>query len=242
MKPKLASCRIACLLAILALVGGRASAASESPDSLSAGSGLQFEWSGTYASWYSFQGLDYSNRRPVFQPEAKGTLGGVSLGVWGNLDQSSGDPNEVDVTLRYGWEYTGVSGGVGYVNLQYPNRPDWEPSQELFAEGELDGAIQASASVHWDVDSGRGRYWALGAGHEFSRSGVGLGVKLYAQEHYYEMTGISAIETRASVHRTWAGVEWEPAVSWLWTWENGDLRGADAVKPGLLISVGVSPP
>ena len=62
------------------------------------------------------------------------------------------------------------------------------------------------------------------------------------QEHYYGMSGISALETRASIRRTWAGVDWEPAISRLWTWENGDFRGSNAVAPGWLVSLSFSPP
>ena len=242
MRPRRACDWILCLLGAIALTAGPLRASAAPPDSASSEPAFHVECSGTYASWYSFQGFDYSNRRPVFQPELKGTLGPVSVGVWGNLDQSSGNLDEVDMTYRFGWEGAHTSGGLGYVNLQYPNRPDGEPSQEIFAEGELSGPIQASASVHWDVDRGRGRYWALGVGHEISAPAIGLGVKLYAQEHYYGLTGISAIETRASVRRTWGGVEWEPAVSRLWTWRNGDLRGEDAVEAGWLLSVSFSPP
>ena len=236
---------IACLLALFALAASPPSARAEAgaPDS-SAAPAFQFECSGTYASWYSFQGLDYSNRKPVFQPEVKGTLKGVSLGVWGNLDQSSQEMNEVDVTLRYGWEGKRASGGIGYVNLQYPNRAGWAPSQEVFAEGALEGPVQTSGAVHWDVDSGDGPYGALGVGREITKSTItiGLGLKLYAQEHYYGLSGISALETRACIRRTWAGMEWEPAVSRLWTWENGDFRGSNAVAPGWLVSLSFSPP
>jgi hypothetical protein len=235
----------ACLLAALALaLGPHPAGAEPDPADSSAEPAFHFECSGTYASWYSFQGFDYSNRKPVFQPEVKGTLKAFSAGVWGNLDQSSELMNEVDVTLRYDWEGKRASGGLGYVNLQYPNRPDWTPSQEIFAEGNLEGPVQTSASVHWDVESGDGPYGALGVGREITKSTItlGLGVKLYAQEHYYGLSGISALETRASVRRTWAGVDWEPAISRLWTWENGDFRGPNAVAPGWLISLSFSPP
>lgn len=49
----------------------------------------------TYASWYSFQGFDYSNRRPVFQPGLTGTVKGVSIGVWGKLDQLGTFPGDL---------------------------------------------------------------------------------------------------------------------------------------------------
>ena len=219
-------------------------AAEAAEDSSESASGLGFECSGTYASWYSFQGFDYSDRKPVVQPEAKVSLRSLSVALWGNLDQATENLNELDTTVRWDWEHKKASGGAGYVNLRYPTREGWEPSQELFVEGALDGPVQASANLHWDVQSGRGAYGCLGLGHEIERSSVTFGVeaKLYAQTHYYGLTGISAAETRLSLRRTWAGMEWEPALSRIWTWENGDFRAEDVVVPGWLVSLSFSPP
>lgn len=213
------------------------------PDSLRKEGPVRFEWDATYASWYSFQGFDYSNHRPVLQPELSATMSGFSVGVWGNLDQSQGELNEMDATFRWDGEAGRVSGGLGYVHLQYPNRTGWNPSQELLGEISLDALLQPSASVHWDVDQGRGAYATLGIGGEIplaSTSAV-LAAKLYAQDRYYGVTGISALETRAGVRRVWGGMTWEPALSRLWSWENGDLRGPNAIASSWLFSVSVAP-
>jgi hypothetical protein len=218
--------------------------AAAGPDSLSEGDPFQLEWEATYASWYSFQGIDYSNRRPVFQPGLKGTLKRLSVGVWGNLDQSREELNEVDLTLEWGWESHHASGGLGYVNLQYPHRADWEPSQEVLGEVAFDAPLKPSASVHWDVDKGRGRYWTFGIEHEVPEPGAAilLAAKLYAQDHYYGMTGISAVETSVGIRRLWGGMVWEPSLARLWSWGNGDYQGANAAPAGWLLSVSVSPP
>jgi hypothetical protein len=249
---------VACSIAILVLAGGRPGAAADpapagppalepeaaAPDSMSAEGPVQLEWELTYASWYSFQGLDYSNRRPVLQPGLKGTLKGVSVGAWGNIDQSLGELNEADLTAQWAWERGRASGGLGYVNLQYPHRDDWEPSQEIFGEFAFDAPFQPSASVHWDVDKGRGRYWALGLGREIAGpvGTVQLVAKLYAQDRYYGVTGISALETRIGFQRVWGGVAWEPSLARVWSWTNGGFRGPDAVAAGWLISLSLSPP
>lgn len=250
---------LACFLVILALGGGprAASAADDQPpapapsvesdaggrDSLQQGGPIRFEWDATYASWYSFQGFDYSNHRPVLQPELSAAVKGFSIGAWGNLDQSLGELNEVDATLRWDWEASHLSGGLGYVNLQYPNRTGWSPSQELLGEVSLNAPLQPSASFHWDVDQGRGVYATLGIGGEIplAPASAVLAAKLYAQDRYYGVTGISALETRAGVRRVWGGMAWEPALSRLWSWKNGDFRGANAIASSWLFSVSLSP-
>ncbi len=86
----------------------------------------------------------------------------------------------------------------------------------------------------------------MGPGHwgeiPGSTATILLEAKLYAQDHYYGMTGISAVETRAGIRRTWGGVAWEPSLARLWSWKNGDYRGENAVAPGWLLSVPLSPP
>lgn len=213
-------------------------------DSTSEDGALQFGWAATYASWYSFQGLDYSNRRSVSQPEVSATLRGVSISAWGNFDHSRGELNEIDLTLQWDWEGERFSGGLGYANLQYPHRTDWEPSQEVIGEFAFAGPLEISASVHWDVDEGRGRYWEFGLGKEVEAPGATIvaGATLYFQDRYYELTGIPAIETRVGVRRVWGGVAWEPSLARLWTWENGDFEGSEAVEPGWLFRLSLSPP
>ena len=65
-----------------------AEAASGGETGESAPSAASFEWSTLYASRYAFQGLDYSEGRPVFQPSASASMQGFTLGLWGNADQA----------------------------------------------------------------------------------------------------------------------------------------------------------
>ncbi|HEY7727546.1 MAG TPA: hypothetical protein VID50_03755 [Candidatus Eisenbacteria bacterium] len=232
MRPRPVAIQLAAPLVIAAL------AATPLP-----GSSMELGWSATYASWYSFQGLDYSDRRPVLQPELECTLRGISLGLWGSFDQSREELNEADITLQWDWERGRLSGGLGYTNLQYPHRPDWRPSQEILADFAFDAMVAPSLSLHWDLDEGRGRYWALGIDHGLPGMprAVRVAERIYAQEDYYGMSGISAGETRVSVRGPWAGVVWEPALARVWCWENADFRGTDAVLPGWLLRVTLSP-
>jgi hypothetical protein len=202
----------------------------------------QVSWSATYASRYSFQGFDYSDGRPVLQPEVTGTLGALSVSLWGNLDQGRGELNEVDGTLRLGWTVGGVSAAAGYANLQYPNRPGWSPSQELFTEIEAGATLAPSLALHWDVDAGHGLYGALGLGAERALGGVawGLATRLYAQHRYYGTSGISGLETSAGAGLSWRDLAWRAELARLWTWENGGFSAAQAIPGGWLFRLTLS--
>ena len=196
----------------------------------------QISWSTTYASRYSFQGFDYSNGHPVLQPEVTGTMGAVSLNLWGNLDQIQGEITEVDATVQADWAVEALTVGVGYANLQYPNRVDRSPSQELFSEFVADLPLNPNAELHWDVDAAHGIYGSVGLGAERSFGGVtcGLGSHLYAQNKYYGLTGVSGLETSIGAGLSWHGIAWQGELARLWTWENGDFRNLQSVAGGWL--------
>lgn len=216
--------------------------AGEPPDSLGAHE-APLAWSATYASRYRFQGLDYSQGRPVLQPQVSGRLRGITLALWGNLDQDRRELNEADASLQGDRDFGSLSGALGYTYLRYPHR-DWEPTHEVFADLALAGPLQPALSVHWDVAAGRGRYWTLGFSHDIPRRGatVGLAAKLYAHEHYYGMTGIPALETSVSVMASWAGILFQPSLARLSTWENGHFRDDQTVSAGWVLSFTCSSP
>jgi len=223
----------------LFLFAGNARAQDSEPE----GRPVQFGWETTYASWYSFQGYDYSNRRPVLQPELSASVKNASISVWGNIDQARQEMNEVDVTLQWDWEGSRSSGSLGYASLQYPHREGWEPSQEIIGEIVLQGPLQPSASLHWDVDKGQGRYVELGIEGDLpaSSSSIVLAAKLYVQDHYYGTTGITAAEARVGFKHVWGGVAWEPYVARILSWKSGDVAAGEVV-PGWLFSLTLSPP
>ena len=211
-------------------------------DSLAAGP-VSFEWSATYASRYSFQGIDYSEGRPVLQPEATANVHGLALGVWINSDQTRRELNEIDASLQRSGTRGPLAYTVGYTHLSYPNR-DWSPTHELVTDLELDRWPHPSLSVHWDVGEGQGGYWAIGGAHEFTLHPgrtLGLGARVFAQQHYYGMTGIPAIETSVIAGLPWAGMSIQPALARQWAWENGQFRGDLATRPGWVFSITLSP-
>lgn len=203
----------------------------------------EFSWSAVYASRYSFQGIDYSDGRPVLQPSASVALRGLTAGFWGNVDQTRREFNEVDLTLQQEVGRGPVSAVLGYAYLHYPNRTDWAPTHEAYLDLGLEAPLAPTLSLHWDVDAGAGRYWTVGLVREFGLPAVtvALSTKLFAQEHYYGMSGIPALETGIALTGNWGPFEFQPAVGRQWTWENGDFRDDLALEPGWLVSLGIAP-
>ena len=216
--------------------GSPSAAEDASSDSLAE---TPITWSATLASRYSFQGLDYSEGRPVLQPQVSGSLRGLTLTAWGNLDQTRRELNEIDLSLQRDWSLKQLSVTLGYAHFRYPRHRDWDPTHEVLAELTVEAPLEPSLSVHWDVAAGLGRYWALGVNHviPWQHGSMALATRLYIHDHYYELTGIPALETSLSANATWAGISVQPTLSRLWTWPNGDFRGDQAVRGGWVVSL-----
>jgi hypothetical protein len=219
---------------------GAAVADAAKPDSLVE---KRVSWSATYASHYSYQGLDYSSSRPVLQPQVSARVLGSTLALWGNMDQATHELNEIDLSVQRDWSLHALSGDLGYTHLRYPNR-DWDPTHELFVDLNLAAPLDPSVSMHWDVAAGAGRTWALGVEHEFPVKPVALDLatKLYVHGHYYAMSGIPALETSLKGSVGGGGLSIQPTVSRLWTWPNGDYRGIAAVRRSWVIGIIVASP
>ncbi len=177
----------------------------------------------TYASKYSFQGIDRSASRPVLQPEVGMDMGELSVTAWGNYDQTQGVMNELDTRLWHPLDVGGWSGAWGYEYLRYFHDDARRPSQEVFTELSYKRAFTPSVRMHWDIDEGHGRYWTFGLARAIAKGGATttLAGRLHLQEHYYGMTGIPSAESAVALSR--AGME--VSLTRHWTWENGDFRG-----------------
>jgi hypothetical protein len=149
----------------------------------------------------------------------------------------------LDATVQYDWERGLASGAVGIAHLQYPNR-DWKPTQELVGSLALKALLEPTLDLHWDVAEGHGGYWAAGLSRGWPMSGASISLtsKLYGLEHYYGLSGISALETGVTLTSQWAGLTFEPSLQRQWTWENRDLFGENRISPGWLLALTVAPP
>ena len=108
---------------------------------------------------------------PVFQPAA--TLGykGASINVWGNLDldnvnDNSGEFNEIDLTLDYTHAIKEFSVSGGLIYYDFPNT-DFRSTLELYVAAGVDILLQPCITVYFDVDQAQGFYGTLGLSHSF---------------------------------------------------------------------------
>jgi hypothetical protein len=202
------------------------------------------EWGVTYASKYLFYGgFDYSEGKPVFQPQATAGWNGLSLQIWSNCDQARREVNELDVTIQHDWQRGRVSGVVGIAHLQYPHR-DWRPTQELIGTLALKAFLEPTLDLHWDVAEGQGGYWTAGLSRGWSipRASFSVTSKLYGLEHYYRLSGMTALETGVTVTSEWAGLSFESSLQRQWTRANRDLVGESRISPGWLLALTVASP
>ena len=91
-------------------------------------------WDVTLASKYLFQGIDYSDGKPVVQPEVILTVKDFSAIIWFNHNLDTGKSNEFDLYLQYDLEREDFTLTTGYAHYNYPHRKDWDPNEEVFVE------------------------------------------------------------------------------------------------------------
>jgi len=201
------------------------------------------QWSGaadlTFASRYLFQGIDYSNGKPVFQPNLRLAYKNFSVTAWGNYDIDWQQFNEFDFSFSWSAAYRVLSVTTGYVNLVYPNREGWDPSQEFFLNASLEAPLSPSMSWHYDFDAGTGSYVTLGVS-ESIQANTTVGANLFYQDGYYGMTGIPALELNVAYSLPVQSFTLKPSLSRMVTWENGDFRNGAGPEDAWLFAFNVS--
>lgn len=208
----------------------------EPPSSLSIG------WDITLASKYLFQGIDYSDGKPVVQPEATLTVKDLSAILWFNHDLHTTDSNEFDLYLQYSREVQALSLTAGYAHYNYPHREGWTPSQEVFIDISSSVPLNPSLSTHYDFDAGKGTYFTLGISHEIELSlgALSLGTNLFYQNNYYEATGFPSMEFNGGLGYSIRSFTITPSISYFLTWDNGDFQKDSAVPDTWLFSINVA--
>jgi len=196
----------------------------------------------SFASRYLFQGIDYSNGKPVLNPEIDLGAGPLGAKLWVNHDLDLRVSNEFDFSMFHAWSAKKFSFSAGYTYLWYPHRDGWDPSQELYLEASREGALNPSLSVHYDFDAGMGTYSTLGLSHGFERrfGTLSLGANLFYQDHYYGLTGFPSSEWNAHLEKSFKHVTLTPSISRFVTWTNGDFRDENAVKSAWLFSLQIA--
>jgi len=198
-------------------------------------------WDVTIASKYLFQGIDYSDGKPVIQPEAILTVKGFSAILWFNHDLHSSKSNEFDLYLQYDIERENLTLTSGYAHYNYPHRGGWEPSQEVFMNISYSAPLNPSLSIHYDFDAGKGSYYTFNINRD-TASMIGelsLGMNLFYQSNYYESTGFPSVEFNISTEYPVRSFTISPSVSYFITWDNADFSGDSSVPDTWLFSLNI---
>lgn len=206
---------------------------------------FSFGWDITLASKYLFQGRDYSDGEPVIQPEVILTYKDLSAILWFNHDLHKKESDEFDLYLQYNREIGNLTLTTGYGHFNYPHREGWDPSQEVFIDLSYNSLLNPSLSIHYDFDAGGGSYSTLGIGHgiETPVGALSLGINLFYQGNYYELTGFPSMEFNGNMEYSIGSFTITPSVSYFLTWDNGDFRedGPEGTVPDTwLFSINVA--
>lgn len=194
---------------------------------------FSFSWDITLASKYLFQGRDYSNGKPVVQPEFTVTFKDFSAILWSNYDLHIKEANEFDLYLQYSREMEKLLLTTGYAHFNYPHRDGWAPSQEVFIELSSNVILSPLFSVHYDFDAGKGSYSTLGINHDMETSlgALSFVINLFYQDNYYGLSGFPSIEFNGGLEHSIGSFSITPAISYFLTWDNGDFRGGGPEGP-----------
>ena len=105
----------------------------------------------------------------VMQPGASTTIGGFTLGVWGNVDMTNENGEEWEFTeVDYYVDYSGdlaegIGYSIGYIYYEFPQAGG--DTQEVYAGMSFDTFLSPSVTWYYDFDAVDGSYVAFGLGH-----------------------------------------------------------------------------
>lgn len=151
------------------------------------------------AAWFSryiWHGLDFSNQKPVLQPEVIVSLSKISAIFWFNYDfQTFNAVNEYDMTLQYTDTLGPVGIKFGYSSFTYPHR-GWPDSKEVWIQGSYNGGLNPVLNIHDDFGSENGWYSSLGISHDFDLpiGTLAPSALLHYHAHCYGGTGFPSAE------------------------------------------------
>lgn len=180
----------------------------------------------TFASKYIWQGLDYSDGKPVIQPEVSFGYKELSATVWFNYNIDKKVLDEMDLYLQYSKSLEALNITGGYAHFNYPHRDGWKPSEEVFATMSYSALIKPSLEIHYDFGAGKGTYYNLGLSHDHeTKLGViSLASVLHYHNNYYNMSGCPSLEFHLNDAYTTGSLTITPSISYFLTWNNVDYK------------------
>lgn len=114
----------------------------------------------------------------VLQPSASFAIGGLELGVWGNVDQNdlgerSGRLSEVDYTAGFTYGAGPLALTLGALHYSYPDGGRAATTEACLSVG-VGVLLSPALHVHRDIDVADGTYATFGVEHAVPIGGAGL--------------------------------------------------------------------
>ncbi len=133
---------------------------------------------GVYST-YLWRGFDLNEDDDdyVIQPGADVSVGNFTFSWWGNVSESSGNMNEVDLVIDYSTDL-GELVSVSVGNILY-NVDGFDDTNELYLGMTLNTILEPTLTVYYDYDEFEAVYTTLGVSHGFDiadKTSLGLGV------------------------------------------------------------------
>jgi hypothetical protein len=199
---------------------------------------------------YIWRGQNLSDD-PVFQPGVSITWGKLTAGFWGNMDLTningnSGDFSEVDYSLDFSDDFSGIdrlSYSVGVIYYDFPGTSVPDTTEVYWGLG-FDVLSNPTITVYHDVDEADGTYINLGFSHSFDEigkigdtpvgmelgAGIGWGSSKY-DRYYWGMGGSKMQDLSFSVAFPVEVVGWTvtPSLNYV-TLLSSAIRDTDAYR------------
>ena len=203
---------------------------------------VSFSWDVTQASKYVWQGEDYSNNKPVAQPELALSYKNLSFISWFNFDQDQKVFDEIDLYFQYTQEFQKLTLTPGYAYYRYPTRVGWDPTQEAYLDLAYATFLNPTLSIHYDYDVATGSYFTLGVSEDLeTRLGTfAFGSNLFYRSGYYDMTGFPSMEFNGNYSYSRGSLSISPSISYFLTWNNDDFNGVNSIPETWLFSINVA--
>lgn len=134
----------------------------------------------TVNSSYIWRGIDFSNSEPgdatfVVQPGVDLSAGGFTVSWWANINENTGNMDEVDLVLDYSTDLNDlVSLSVGNILYDVDGAMD---TNELYLGVSLATILEPNLTVYYDYDELSGDVFVTGSvGHSVDVAGMSLGL------------------------------------------------------------------
>ncbi len=147
-------------------------------------------------SQYVWRGM-ICNPDAVLQPGLSGSILGMGIGFWGNIDTSdiNGNEwefNEIDWTASYGISLPLISLDFGLIHYTFPNT-EISSTTEFYASAEAGVILSPTMAIYYDFDEIDGSYIEASISHDVAFSpalnlelgaGIGFGSEGYVKGYF----------------------------------------------------------